>query len=91
MPSESVIALSTPPTIIMELARNSPHDALIAYLKEHHTLLVELLPSDTNCANLFGQVECGRTIDSFFDHSDDRAVSRALARLTQRRFRCRGW
>ena len=68
----------------MELARNSPHDALIAYLKEHHTLLVELLPSDTNCADLFGQVECGRTIDSFFYQSDDRAVSRALERLTQK-------
>ena len=68
----------------MELARNSPRDALIAYLKEHHEVLVDLLPSDTMCEDLFGQVECGKTIDSFFDHSDDRAVGRALERLAQK-------
>ena len=49
----------------------------------HHESLVALLPPDTTCADLFGEVENQRPIASFFSASEDAAVGRQLLRYTQ--------
>jgi hypothetical protein len=37
-----------------QLAPESPHEQLVAYLATHHSKLVPYLPEDTECVDLFG-------------------------------------
>ena len=67
----------------MDLHRKSTTEHLVAYITTHHESLVALLPPDTTCADLFGEVENQRPIASFFSASEDAAVGRQLLRYTQ--------
>ena len=64
----------------MELTRTSSKEQLAAYLQANHELLVALLPADTSCNDLFGEVEGGRPIGNFFNASEDAASMRQLER-----------
>ena len=44
----------------MDLDRKSTTEHLVAYITTHHESLVALLPPDTTCADLFGEVENSR-------------------------------
>ena len=44
----------------MDLHRKSTTEHLVAYITTHHESLVALLPPDTTCADLFGEVENSR-------------------------------
>ena len=72
-----------PAIIAMDLHRKSTTEHLVAYITTHHESLVALLPPDTTCADLFGEVENQRPIASFFSASEDAAVGRQLLRYTQ--------
>jgi len=67
----------------MDLDRKSTTEHLVAYITTHHESLVALLPPDTTCADLFGEVENQRPIASFFSASQDAAIGRQLLRFTQ--------
>ena len=41
----------------MELCRKNTKEQLTAYLTDRHVLLVDLLPSDTTCVDLFVEVD----------------------------------
>ena len=69
----------------MELTRASSKAQLAAYLQANHESLAALLPPDTTCMDLFGEVEAGRPIRQFFIESDDAAaVGREFLRFTQK-------
>jgi hypothetical protein len=70
-------------SIAMDLDRKSTTEHLVAYITTHHESLVALLPPDTTCADLFGEVENQRPIASFFSASQDAAIGRQLLRFTQ--------
>ena len=42
--------------IAMDLHRKSTTEHLVAYITTHHESLVALLPPDTTCADVFGEV-----------------------------------
>ena len=60
---------------LMELCRSSPREPLVAYLTANHELLVPLLPPDTTCADIFGEVADGRPIAGFFNPTEDPALA----------------
>ena len=45
------------PPLAIDLHRKSNAEHLVAYIKTHHESLLALLPPDTTCADLFGEVE----------------------------------
>eukprot|EP00966_Prymnesium_polylepis_P005172 119321-Prymnesium_polylepis.1 len=59
------------------------HEQLAAYLAAHHESLVALLPPDTKCTDLFGEVDAKRPIVGFFKPTEDAAIGRELLRFTQ--------
>ena len=71
------------PPLAIDLHRKSNAEHLVAYIKTHHESLLALLPPDTTCADLFGEVENQRPIASFFSASQDAAIGRQLLRFTQ--------
>ena len=46
--------------IAMDLHRKSTTEHLVAYITTHHESLVALLPPDTTCADVFGEVDNSR-------------------------------
>ena len=74
---ESVISQQYFHTILpWDLDRKSTTEHLVAYITTHHESLVALLPPDTTCADLFGEVENQRPIASFLSASQDAAIGR---------------
>ena len=71
------------PPLAIDLHRKSNAEHLVAYIKTHHESLLALLPPDTTCADLFGEVENQRPIASFLSASQDAAIGRQLLRFTQ--------
>lgn len=67
----------------MELRRSSTHEQLAAYLAAHHESLVAVLPPDTKCTDLFGEVDAKRPIAGFFNVTEDAAIGREFLRFTQ--------
>ena len=65
-----------------ELTSQSSRAVLVAYLKEEQPLLSPLIPADTTVSDLFDCVRYKKDIAEYFNESEDRAVRRALGRLT---------
>jgi len=64
----------------MELCRKNTKEQLTAYLTDRHVLLVDLLPSDTTCVDLFVEVDAKWPITAFLQPTEDAAAARGRAR-----------
>ena len=67
-----------------DLSRTATKEQLATYLSKYHEPLVQLLPEDTSCDDIFGEVDAGRSINSQFLPSEDSHIHREVLRFTRK-------